>query len=58
MIEADVFRKFTNNDGNFKESLDGDVLGLLSLYEATYLMTHREELLDEALTFTNHHHSS
>ena len=55
MIEADVFSKFTNNDGNFKESLVEDVLGLLSLYEATHLMTHGEELLDEALTFTTTH---
>ena len=50
-----MFSKFTNNDGNFKESLVEDVSGLLNLYEATHLMTHGEELLDEALTFTTTH---
>ncbi|KAK9938326.1 hypothetical protein M0R45_015073 [Rubus argutus] len=54
-VSCNVFSKFTNNNGNFKESLVEDVLGLLSLYEATHLMTHGEELLDEALTFTTTH---
>ncbi|KAK9938240.1 hypothetical protein M0R45_014992 [Rubus argutus] len=54
-VSCNVFSKFTDNDGNFKESLVEDVLGLLSLYEATHLMTHGEELLDKALTFTTTH---
>ncbi|PRQ31570.1 putative lyase [Rosa chinensis] len=54
-VSCNVFRKFMDYDGNFKESLIEDVPGLLSLYEATHLRTHGEELLDDALTFTSTH---
>ncbi|XP_048439389.1 (-)-germacrene D synthase-like [Pyrus x bretschneideri] len=49
---ADLFNKFKDGNGNFKGSLVDDVVGLLSLYEATHLRIHGEEILDEALTFT------
>ncbi|KAF3682052.1 putative pentatricopeptide repeat-containing protein, mitochondrial-like [Capsicum annuum] len=49
---SDVFKRFTNNDGTFEETLTKDVLGLLSLYEAAHLRVHEEEILEEALTFT------
>lgn len=48
----DVFNKFRDNKGNFKESLRDDVLGMLSLYEAAHLGVHGENILDEAITFT------
>ncbi|KAM3337166.1 sesquiterpene synthase 14b-like [Capsicum galapagoense] len=51
-MSSDVFKRFTNNDGTFKETLTKDVLGLLSLYEAAHLRVHEEEILEEALTFT------
>uniref|UniRef100_M1BUD1 Caryophyllene/alpha-humulene synthase n=1 Tax=Solanum tuberosum TaxID=4113 RepID=M1BUD1_SOLTU len=54
-MSSDVFKKFTNDDGKFKETLTNDVLGLLSLYEASHLREHEEEILEEALCFTVFH---
>ncbi|TQD91285.1 hypothetical protein C1H46_023129 [Malus baccata] len=54
-VSCDIFNKFKDGDGKFKESLVDDVVGLLSLYEATHLRIHGEEILDEALTFTTTH---
>ncbi|KAI8552785.1 hypothetical protein RHMOL_Rhmol06G0294900 [Rhododendron molle] len=59
LVEAkDVFNKFKNNEGKFKESLIGDVRGLLSLYQATFLSVHQEDILDEAMEFTTTHLNS
>ncbi|KAI8552659.1 hypothetical protein RHMOL_Rhmol06G0283300 [Rhododendron molle] len=54
-ISCDVFNKLKDNEGKFKESLFGDVRGLLSLYEATFLSIHQEDILDEAMEFTTTH---
>ncbi|XP_006358819.1 germacrene C synthase-like [Solanum tuberosum] len=54
-MSADVFKKFTDHDGKFKKNLTKDVQGLVSLYEATHLRVHDEEILEEALTFTITH---
>ncbi|KEH30760.1 putative lyase [Medicago truncatula] len=54
-ILPDVFKKFKNEQGNFKETLVGDVEGMLSLYEATHMRIHGEEILDDALSFTSLH---
>ncbi|CAL8151436.1 unnamed protein product [Prunus armeniaca] len=35
--QQDIFNNFKDSDGKFKESLVNDVVGLLSLYEATHL---------------------
>ncbi|KAF3954891.1 hypothetical protein CMV_019820 [Castanea mollissima] len=51
-ISCDKFSKFKDTNGNFKESLTSDVRGMLSLYEATHLRVHGEDILDEALLFT------
>lgn len=51
-VSCDLFNKFKDGNGNFKGSLVDDVVGLLSLYEATHLRINGEEILDEALTFT------
>ncbi|KAJ4724508.1 Terpene synthase [Melia azedarach] len=54
-MSCGVFNKFKDNDGEFKKSLIGDVRGLLSLYEATHLRMHSEDILEEALAFTTAH---
>nr|CAD1825999.1 unnamed protein product [Ananas comosus var. bracteatus] len=46
------FNKFKDGKGSFKSSLQSDVKGLLSLYEAAYLALPGEDLLDEAIIFT------
>ncbi|CAD5189101.1 unnamed protein product [Musa acuminata subsp. malaccensis] len=38
--------------GSFMSTLGSDVKGLLSLYNAAYLGTHGEIILDEAISFT------
>ncbi|KAH7859014.1 hypothetical protein Vadar_030399 [Vaccinium darrowii] len=52
LIAAGVFKKFKDYNENFKETISNDVKGLLSLYEATYLKTHGEDILDDAFCFT------
>ncbi|XP_010247958.1 PREDICTED: (-)-germacrene D synthase-like [Nelumbo nucifera] len=54
-IPCDVFKKFRDEDGKFRESLARDIQGMLSLYEAAYLGKRGEEVLDEALAFTTAH---
>ncbi|KAG6655098.1 (-)-germacrene D synthase-like [Carya illinoinensis] len=50
---SDVFSKFKDSEGrNFKESIIHDVRGILSLYEASHMRVHGEDILDEALHFT------
>ncbi|KAL1802498.1 hypothetical protein ACET3Z_031145 [Daucus carota] len=55
VVSSDVFYKFKDNNGKFKESLAKDVRGMLSLYEAAHLMVHGETILEEALEFTTSH---
>ncbi|PHT99604.1 5-epi-aristolochene synthase 2 [Capsicum chinense] len=40
---------------NFKESLAIDVLGLLSLYEASHVRSHGEDIFEDALAFSTTH---
>ncbi|KAG5601156.1 hypothetical protein H5410_032526 [Solanum commersonii] len=56
MIYPDVFKQFMDHNGNLKETLiNDDVQGLLSLYEASHMRIHDEEILEETLTFTTTH---
>ncbi|XP_030941564.1 (-)-germacrene D synthase-like [Quercus lobata] len=55
ILSVDIFNKFKDNMGNFKESLTNDVNGMLSFYEATHMRVHGEDILDEALKFTTTH---
>ncbi|KAI4354667.1 hypothetical protein L6164_003514 [Bauhinia variegata] len=54
-ISSDVFNKFKDAQGKFSERLNSDVGGILSLYEATHLRVHGEDILEEALAFTSAH---
>ncbi|KAM0936975.1 putative alpha-humulene synthase [Dioscorea sansibarensis] len=54
-VPSDVFNQFKDDGGSFKEELRNDLKGLLSLYEAAYLGTPEEHVLDEAIEFTRSH---
>ncbi|KAI9083080.1 hypothetical protein K1719_034984 [Acacia pycnantha] len=51
-ISPDMFNKFKDEQGNLSENIASDVEGMLSLYEASHLSVHGENILDEALAFT------
>ncbi|KAI9081568.1 hypothetical protein K1719_036454 [Acacia pycnantha] len=51
-VPPDVFNKFKDEKVNFRETLTSDVEGMITLYEASYLSIHGEDILDQALTFT------
>ncbi|XP_028807764.1 (-)-germacrene D synthase-like [Neltuma alba] len=51
-ISPDMFNKFKDAQGSFSEKIASDVEGMLSLYEASHLSVHGEDILDEALAFT------
>ncbi|XP_020239096.1 probable terpene synthase 2 [Cajanus cajan] len=52
-ISSNVFNKFKNKQGNFNETLANDIQGLCSLYEASQLRTHGDDILEEAYDFSN-----
>ncbi|MCD7459556.1 hypothetical protein HAX54_041292 [Datura stramonium] len=54
-ISLKIFNKFQDGNGKLKESLASDVLGLLSLYEASHVRTHGEDILENALAFSTTH---
>ncbi|KAD3338103.1 hypothetical protein E3N88_33624 [Mikania micrantha] len=51
-VSCDMFNKYKDNEGSFKESLSSDIEGMLELYEATYMRVRGEVVLDDALVFT------
>ncbi|XP_075673462.1 putative terpene synthase 9 [Castanea sativa] len=51
-VSSDVFDRFRSRDGRFIDSLSKDVEGLLSLYEASHLRMHGENILEEARDFS------
>lgn len=53
--EADIFRKFKDDEGNFKAIFNNDTKALLSLYEAAYLSIPGEDILDDAANFAKKH---
>ncbi|TYI58062.1 hypothetical protein E1A91_D11G326600v1 [Gossypium mustelinum] len=54
-VDCETFNKFKDENGNFKESLIGDVKGMLELYVAAHFQLHGENILEEALSFTTVH---
>ncbi|KAI5333423.1 hypothetical protein L3X38_023554 [Prunus dulcis] len=44
-VSCDIFNKFKDENGSFKESLIADMSGMLSFYEATHLRVHGEKRL-------------
>ncbi|XP_023539491.1 (-)-germacrene D synthase-like [Cucurbita pepo subsp. pepo] len=54
-ISSEIFNKFINEEGEFKESIVKDKSGILSLYEASHLRMNGEYTLDKALRFTTTH---
>ncbi|KAK4760027.1 hypothetical protein SAY87_023158 [Trapa incisa] len=52
-ISPDIFQKFKDESiGSFKDSLTSDTRGLMSLYEASHLRVHGEDILQEAFVFS------
>ncbi|KAI3931493.1 hypothetical protein MKW92_045069 [Papaver armeniacum] len=51
----DVFDKFKYVEGGFKESINDDIKGMLSLFEAAHLVLEGESILTEAVLFTRRH---
>ncbi|XP_077220186.1 beta-cubebene synthase-like [Tasmannia lanceolata] len=54
-VSPDVFKKFKDEQGNFKAELSTDAKGLLCLNDVAYLSTRGEDILDEAIPFTEEH---
>ncbi|XP_048132496.1 (-)-germacrene D synthase-like [Rhodamnia argentea] len=54
-ISSDVFNKFKDGEGKFKETLVANARGLLSLYEACHLRCHGDAILEEVLHFAMTH---
>ncbi|XP_058220233.1 probable terpene synthase 9 isoform X1 [Rhododendron vialii] len=57
-IGSEVFNKFKDRDGNFKEGLSKDAEGLMSLYEASHYGMQCEIDLEAARTFSVKHLNS
>ncbi|XP_059311810.1 vetispiradiene synthase 3 [Lycium ferocissimum] len=54
-ISPQIFSRFQDANGKFKESLSDNIKGLLKLYEASHVRTHGEDILEEALAFSTAH---
>lgn len=54
-VSPDVFDKFMDGHGSFREEITNDPKGLLGLYNAAFLAVHGEPVLDEAMSFARYH---
>uniref|UniRef100_A0A0D3FUD9 Terpene synthase N-terminal domain-containing protein n=1 Tax=Oryza barthii TaxID=65489 RepID=A0A0D3FUD9_9ORYZ len=57
-VSPDAFNKFKGDDGRFIDGVANEPRGLLSLYNAAYLLVHDEPELEEAISFSRHHLTS
>ncbi|XP_052152134.1 tau-cadinol synthase-like isoform X1 [Oryza glaberrima] len=57
-VSPDAFNKFKGDDGRFIDEVANEPRGLLSLYNAAYLLVHDEPELEEAISFSRHHLTS
>ncbi|MFS7957122.1 putative lyase [Helianthus anomalus] len=48
-----IFEDIKDENGNIKANVREDIVGLLNLYEASFLAVEDEKILDEAREFTN-----
>ncbi|KAK9025819.1 hypothetical protein V6N11_038674 [Hibiscus sabdariffa] len=55
LLRQNGYEMSCDSEGKLKECLTNDVQGMLSLYEATHLRVHGEDILEEALPFTTTH---
>jgi len=55
LLDIDIFNKFLDKSGNFKESVTRDIWGMLSLYEASYFGAQGEEVLQHAMECSRAH---
>ncbi|XP_019174260.1 PREDICTED: (-)-alpha-terpineol synthase-like [Ipomoea nil] len=54
-IAQEIFKSFMTEEGSFDVKLCGDIKGVLSLYEASYLSMEDEDVLEKAKDFSIHH---
>ncbi|GAV90241.1 LOW QUALITY PROTEIN: Terpene_synth domain-containing protein/Terpene_synth_C domain-containing protein, partial [Cephalotus follicularis] len=54
-VPQDVFNSFKDDNGSFKASLGDDIMGMLYLYEASYLAVELENTMEDARSFTRKH---
>ncbi|GAB4831037.1 hypothetical protein Ancab_005051, partial [Ancistrocladus abbreviatus] len=52
MHATNVFNRFKDKDGNFKQEPSRDIQGLMRMFEASQLGTKGEDILDEANEFS------
>ncbi|KAM0003736.1 putative lyase [Helianthus debilis subsp. tardiflorus] len=52
-IPQEIFEDIKDENGNIKANVQEDVVGMLNLYEASFLAVEDEKILDEAREFTN-----
>ena len=55
LLIAEVFNHFKDERGNFKACLCEDTMGMLSLYEASFLSIEGENILEETRDFSTKH---
>ncbi|PIN09580.1 Isoprene synthase [Handroanthus impetiginosus] len=54
-VSTDIFDSFKDTNGNFSINLATDIIGMLSLYEASHLAINGETTLDDARDFSSFH---